>query len=223
MLLTRYGMREWLTATIAAVAIGTFFAWLGWWWAVAATALPWLAVALIFPSPLRRVRQELPPVAMLSPADGTVMAVDAVEHAEAVAGAATVIRIFLSVLNVHVNRSPCDGRIRALSHTPGRFHDARSPRCPTENECQLITMERDGGRLVGVRQIAGKVARRLVCDLRPGDLLRRGEPFGMIKVGSSTELILPRGEHGTVHVRPGDKVRAGLTTLATVSEVFVQA
>ncbi len=221
-------MREWLTATIAAAAIAAFFAWRGWWWAAAGTAVPWLAVALFFRSPLRRIRRDLPAGAMLSPADGTVTAVEEVEHSEAVAGPATVIRIFLSVLNVHVNRSPCDGRITALSHTPGRFHDARSPRSATENECQLITMERDGGRLVGIRQIAGKVARRIVCDLERGDVLRRGEPFGMIKFGSGTELILPRHrpqdagvlDHGyqiTVHVRPGDKVRAGLTTLATLS------
>ena len=141
MLLTRYGLREWLTATIVAGLVGSLFAWLGWWWAVGVTAVLWVAVAMFFRDPLRRVPHELPPERLLSPADGRVSAVCGVDHHEVIGGPATVIRIFLSVLNVHVNRSPCDGRVADLKHTPGRFHDARSPQCPVENESQLITVQ----------------------------------------------------------------------------------
>ena len=204
-----------MTATIVAAVLAAVFTWLGWWWAAAGSALAWLAVALFFRSPVRRVERDLPPGTMLSPADGTVSAVETVEHAEAVGGPATVIRVFLSVLDVHVNRSPHDARVVGLRYTPGRFHDARSALCPVENENQLITMEIEGGR-IGVRQIAGKVARRIVCDLRPGDRVARGQPFGMIKFGSSTELILPRPHDVTVRVRPGDRVKAGVTVVATL-------
>ena len=214
--LTVYGLREWLTATIVAAALGALFVWLGWWWAVGITLLVWLAVALFFRNPRRRVPRDLPPETMLAPADGVVTAVETVNRAEAVEGPALVIRIFLSVLNVHVNRSPGDGRVTSLKYTPGRFHDARSALCPSENEAQLIGVRLDGGQAIGIRQIAGKVARRIVCNLRQGDTLVRGKPFGMIKFGSSTELILPAPESIEVHVSVGDKVKAGVTRIATL-------
>lgn len=214
MLLTKYGLREWLTATVVAAALALVFGWLSWWWAVALTTLMWLAVVLFFRSPLRRVPRGLPPEVMLAPADGRVMAVTGVERGAAVEGPATVIRIFLSVLNVHVNRAPGDGRVTSLQHTPGRYHDARSAQCPTENEAQLIGVKLEGGTTIGIRQVAGKIARRIVCDLRTGETMRRGEPFGMIKFGSCTELILPPDVE--VHVRVGDKVKAGVTRVATL-------
>ena len=217
MLLTRYGIREWLTATLLAVVYGGVFAWLGWWPVVAVVAVLWLAAALFFRDPLRRLPRDLPPGAMLSPADGRVSAVSRVEHHEAAGGPAVVIRIFLSVLDVHVNRFPCDGEVVGLKYTQGRFHDARSPECPLENESQLVTVKVDGGRTIGIRQIAGKLARRIVCDLKPGDRLDRGRRYGMIKFGSSTELILPRELVAGIHVNEGDRVKGGVTLLATVA------
>jgi phosphatidylserine decarboxylase len=214
--LTRYGRREWLIASgVAALAV-TACAWWGWWWAVPVPVVLWLAVALFFRDPLRRVPRDLPPEVMLSPADGRVSAIVDVEGHEVVEGPATVIRIFLSVLNVHVNRSPGDGQVTGLAYRPGRFHDARTPECAEENESQLIAVRLDDGPAIGVRQIAGKVARRIVCDLRTGDRLRRGVRFGMIKFGSSTELILPRSHVAMVHVRAGDRVKGGITILATL-------
>ncbi len=216
MLLTRYGIREWLTATVFAVVVGGGFAWLGWWPAVAVVAVLWMAAAMFFRDPWRRPPRDLPPGAMLSPADGRISAVSRVEHHEAVGGPAIVIRIFLSVLDVHINRFPCDGEVVGLKYTRGRFHDARSPKCPLENESQLVTVELDGGRNIGIRQIAGKLARRIVCDLQPGDRLDRGCRYGMIKFGSSTELILPRDIVARIHVSEGDRVKGGVTVLATV-------
>ncbi len=217
MLLTKYGLREWLTATLIAVVLLVLFVRLDLWWAVAVVVVLWLAVAMFFRDPLRRAPRDLPRGAMLSPADGRVSAVSRAEHHEAAGGPAVVIRIFLSVLNVHVNRLPCDGEVVALKYTRGRFHDARTPECPLENESQLVTVKVGGGRTIGVRQIAGKVARRIVCDLRPGDRIDRGRRYGMIKFGSSTELILPQESVTEIHVREGDRVRGGVTLLATVA------
>ena len=216
-LLTKYGLRELLTATVIAAALIALFIWLDLFWAVAVVAVLWVAVAMFFRDPLRRLPRDLPAGAMISPADGRVSAVSKVEHHEAAGGPAVVIRIFLSVLNVHVNRLPCDGEVVALKYTRGRFHDARSPECPLENENQLVTFRVDGGRTIGVRQIAGKIARRIVCDLRPGDRLGQGRRYGMIKFGSSTELILPQELVSEIHVSEGDRVRGGVTLLATVA------
>ncbi len=217
MLLTRSGRREWLLATIAATLGLIVFALMGWWWAAAATGGLWLAVASFCRDPARRLPADLEPGAMLSPADGRVTAVERADHHPAAAGPAVVIRIFLSVLDVHVNRSPCSGQVRELEYTPGRFHDARSPESARENESNLITMQLAGGESIGVRQVAGKVARRIVCALRVGDRLARGERFGMIKFGSTTELILPRPDDVEVRVQVGERVKGGLTRLATVS------
>ncbi len=217
LLLTKYGLRELLTATVMAAALIALFVWLDLWWAVTAVVILWVAVAMFFRDPLRRVPRDLPAGAMLSPADGRVMEVSRVEHHEAAGGPAVVIRIFLSVLNVHINRLPCDVEVVAIKYTRGRFHDARTPECPLENENQLVTFRVDGGRTIGVRQIAGKIARRIVCDLRPGDRLDQGRRYGMIKFGSSTELILPQELVSEIHVREGDRVRGGVTLLATVA------
>jgi phosphatidylserine decarboxylase len=214
--LTKYGRREWLIATAVAAVLVAACAWWDWWWAAPVPVVLWLAIAGFFRDPLRRVPRDLPPEVLLSPADGKVSAVVQADGHETVEGPATVIRIFLSVLDVHVNRAPGDGQVTGLDYRPGKFHDARTAQCAAENESQLIAMRLDNGPAIGVRQIAGKIARRIVCDLRQGDRLRRGGRFGMIKFGSSTELILPRSHVAEVHVRPGDRVKGGLTVLATL-------
>jgi phosphatidylserine decarboxylase len=223
--LTLYGLREWgiITAAAALLAIGA--AWLGWWWAVVLIAVVWIAVMSFFRDPIRRVPTDLPEGTMLSPADGVVSAVETVERHVATGGRAVVIRIFLSVLNVHVNRAPFDGVVRHVVHTPGKFLNAQTEASAHENESNLITMQIGAADLddanaerIGVRQVAGLVARRIVCPLREGDRLVRGQKFGMIKFGSTTELILPRPDDVQVRVKKGDKVRGGLTVLAVLPE-----
>jgi phosphatidylserine decarboxylase len=158
---------------------------------------------------------------MLSPADGVVRAVLDVESHEAVGGApAKVIRIFLSVLNVHVNRAPCDCEVVSLHPRPGQYLNAQTEESASVNESNLIVLKTAAGGVgderIGLRQVSGMLARTIVCPIKPGARLARGEKFGMIKFGSTTELILPRPTHVTVHVKKGDTVRGGLTLLATL-------
>lgn len=217
MLLTRYGLREWGAATAVAAMAAVAAVWAGWPWATAGVALLWLAVVAFFRDPMRRVPSDLDPGVMLSPADGRVSKVEILPHHEAVDGPAVLVRIFLSVLNVHVNRSPCDGEVESVSHRPGRYLDARSEESAKVNESLLTVLRTTGGERVGVRQVSGAIARRIVCPLRPGDRLRRGQRFGMIKFGSTTELILPRPRDVTVLVREGETVKGGLTSLARLA------
>ena len=154
---------------------------------------------------------------MLCPAEGKIRAIETVAHHEAVGGPATVIRIFLSVLDVHINRSPAAGEVVSVRHTSGAFHDARTPQSATENESNLIVLKLDDGQTIGVRQIAGKIARRIVCRLKVGDRVDAGQRFGMIKFGSSTELILGNRTEVALHVAVGQRVKAGLTVLATIA------
>ena len=221
--LSRYGRREWLTITVVcAIAVVACVAW-QWWWAVVVLGVVWTAGAGFFRDPWRSVPSDLPEGVMLSPADGTISKVFRVESHEATGGPAQVVRIFLSVLNVHINRSPYDGEVTALKHTPGKYHDARSEISAEANESNLITLRIEGGETIGVRQVSGAIARRIVCPLNTGDRLTRGEKFGMIKFGSTTELIMPRPDDVEVLVEEGDTVKAGLTMLARLSPKEDQA
>lgn len=153
--------------------------------------------------------------AIVSPADGVVAEVAELEHYDFIDGPAVRIGIFLSIFNVHINRAPRAGRVAAMHYKPGEFLNALNPESAIRNEFMWIGMEdelRPGMRLA-VRQISGLIARRIVCALRPGQIVRRGENFGMIKLGSRTELILPQGAV-RVEVAVGQKVQAGSTVLA---------
>jgi phosphatidylserine decarboxylase len=215
MLLTGYGLREWLTILVVSLLLALAAAWFSLWWAVAAIAIVCLALLSFFRDPLGRRPKTNDPKDFVSPADGTVSAVFTVESHEGTGGQpALVIRIFLSVLNVHLNRSPCDGEVVSVVHTPGKYLDARTEESAKVNESNLIVMRVATGELLGVRQVSGAIARRIVCPIAAGDRLKRGERFGMIKFGSTTELILPHPGRSTALVKKGDKVVGGVTILA---------
>ncbi len=218
MLLSPYGLREWLTITVLAVLLGGIAAWFGLWWLTGIVLILWLAGVAFFRDPVRRIPEDLEPGTMLSPADGVVKSVLTVDHHEVTGGPAMVIRIFLSVLNVHINRSPIDGEVAEITYRPGKFLDARKEESAKVNESNLVVLRMDSGDLVGVRQISGAIARRIVCPLQIGDRLSRGQRYGMIKFGSTTELILPRPHETNIRVKPGQSVRAGVHVLAVLPQ-----
>ncbi|MBX3434226.1 MAG: phosphatidylserine decarboxylase family protein [Pirellulales bacterium] len=155
------------------------------------------------------------PDAIVSPADGTIAEVTELDHYDFLDGPAVRVGIFLSIFNVHVNRSPRAAVVAALDYKPGEFLNAINPESAIRNEYMWIGLEdalRPDVRMA-VRQISGLIARRIVCALKPGQPLARGEKFGMIKLGSRTELVLPR-EAVRVEVAVGQKVQAGTTVLA---------
>lgn len=155
------------------------------------------------------------PAAIVSPADGVIAEVTELDHYDFIDGPAVRIGIFLSIFNVHINRAPRAGRVVAMHYKPGEFLNALNPESAIRNEFMWIGFEEEGqpGMRYAVRQISGLLARRIVCALRPGQPVRRGEKFGMIKLGSRTELILPR-DAVRVEAAVGDVVRAGSTVLA---------
>lgn len=152
---------------------------------------------------------------VLAPADGKV--VEVAHDAEGPDGSRVLrVMIFLSIFDVHINRSPCAGRVREVSYRPGQFLNALRPEADTRNESNTVVID-PAGPLPGpirVRQIAGVLARRIVCTAQVGDELAGGQRFGMIKLGSRTEVCLPQDPGWDVLVAVGDKVKAGLTVLA---------
>ena len=147
---------------------------------------------------------------LVSPADGKVIEITQLDHDDFVGGPAVRIAIFLTLFNVHVNRMPCRARVIRLKYSPGKFLNASSPEASTQNESMWIGLEQDEApyRRMVCRQVSGLVARRIVCDLRPGQVFQRGAKFGMIKLGSRTELIVP-AEGFEVRTHVGQWIKAG--------------
>ena len=225
MLLTRYGFREWGLATaIAAVIIllvlidaayGSPVNPVPVWVIIIPVIFGWCVVAGFFRDPIRRIPRDLPDGTMLSPADGVISAIEHVDAHEATNGQpAIIIRIFLSVLNVHVNRAPCDCTVLGTVYRKGKFLNAQTPESAQVNESNVILLEFPDGEAFGMRQVSGMIARCIVCPLQQGDTLTQGCRWGMIKFGSTTELILPRPDDVDVHVQTGDRVTGARTTLA---------
>jgi phosphatidylserine decarboxylase len=161
------------------------------------------------------------PEALISPADGTVTDVLELPAESFVGEPCLRVGIFLSVFDVHVNRTPLAGTVQHLAHRPGAFLDARDPACSDRNEAMdlgLVVNFPSGQRRVLVRQIAGAIARRIICPGPVGRVLRQGERYGMIKFGSRTEVFVPRSLVAEVLVKPGDKVQGGRHVLARLKE-----
>jgi phosphatidylserine decarboxylase len=179
-----------------------------------AAAVPFVALAVFVLCFFRDPERKPPPgdEVAVAPADGRVTDIEEVLEPHFLGGKALRIGIFLSVFNVHVNRVPLDGKVRFARHTPGRHHDVRDPRCKSENEWNLVGFEGARGPFA-VRQVAGMVARRIVCPLREGDPVVRGQRMGMIKFGSRTELLVPVGARVKVETAVGRKVKGGESVL----------
>ena len=173
-----------------------------------------LAVYAFFRSPRRSLPADWTRDQMISPADGVISSIEHHDRHPDLDAPAVVIRIFLSVLDVHVNRWPCHGTVTLNRHVPGRHHDARSDRCHMENEHNLVMLRREDQKMIGVRQISGLIARRIVCPVDLGDQTEAGAVYGMIKFGSSTELILPDPQLVEINVEVGQRVRGGETVFA---------
>ncbi|MGC8559533.1 MAG: phosphatidylserine decarboxylase [Phycisphaerae bacterium] len=174
-------------------------------WAAVIPAVMTLACLLFFRDPLRRVSSR--PDVMVSPADGVVTEIAVVES-KRLSGDVLRVSIFLSVLDVHLNRSPCRGTVHSVNFEAGRFLDARHPESGVQNQSNNLVINTSYGPIV-VRQIVGAIARRIICPVREGHVLDRGECFGMIAFGSRTELLVSGPERWTLCVKVGDKVRAG--------------
>jgi len=187
-------------------------------WAFGAPALAavcWLAMlacVAFFRDPARR--STAPPEVVLAPADGKVLSVGSAPAAMAGIGLPQQISIFMSPANVHVNRAPISGTVREARHIAGAKLPAFRDKASELNEHSFVLLEGMVGT-VAYKQIAGSLARRVVCDLTPGQTVSRGERVGLIKFGSRVDLFLPG--HAVVEVNPGQHTRAGLTAVARLS------
>lgn len=181
-----------------------------------AVAVPFVVLACYFTYFFRNPDRTIPTDEHLvvSPADGTVQDVVELEDDDFVKGPCTKIIIFLSVFNVHVNRSPIAGEIKCQKYVCGRFRPAYKDEVGFENERHMLGIENKKGFRVTVTQIAGILARRIVSWVTLDDNMSKGQVYGLIKFGSCTELVVPRNVE--VLVKKGDKVRGGESVLGRI-------
>jgi phosphatidylserine decarboxylase len=165
-------------------------------------------VAYFFRDPERSSPTE--PGLLLAPADGKIVAVKPLQH-DLGQPAGTLVSTFLSVFDVHINRAPMSGTVVDVRYQPGKFLPAFRSDASDLNEQNMVTLQAGETRVV-IKQIAGVLARRIVCHVKAGDTLRPGERFGLIRFGSRVDLLIP--PEFTVYARPGQHVRGGESVLA---------
>jgi phosphatidylserine decarboxylase len=192
-------------ALLIAGLIGALTAWI--------YALPFVILAgfflFFFRDPERAIT--VSPAAVLSPADGRVMIAGPPIGKELPAGTWQQVSIFLSPTDVHVNRMPVGGRVMKVQYHPGKFLPAYKTEAGDLNEYTEVWVEHEG-QVIVFRQIVGILARRIVCRVREGDMVKPGDRFGVMKFGSRMDVFVP--SDATLLVKPGDKVVGGVTVIA---------
>jgi phosphatidylserine decarboxylase len=195
---------------IGAAAFTTLvLALIGWGGAAVSALVVTLAIACFFRDP-DRVTPRLAN-ALVSPADGKVVVARLLEDSPIYGGSCVQVSVFMSVFNVHVNRAPIGGEVMRMAYHPGKFVAANLDKSSDLNERNLVTLESGGGQKIVVVQIAGLIARRIVCGLAVGDRVQKGQRYGMICFGSRLDVFMP--PDAQLNCRLGDKVKAGTSIL----------
>jgi phosphatidylserine decarboxylase len=187
------GLLGWTVVTLVAGGITLFTAW-------------------FFRNPARVVPQG--PGLVVAPADGTVIAIEEEFEPRFIKDRGVRLSIFLNVFDVHVNRIPCEGVVEDIQYQPGAFLVANKPEATLKNEQNALFLRTAQGAKVLCVQVAGLIARRIVCWLSPGDRVMRGERFGLIRFGSRTDTFLPLGTD--LRVAVGDRVKGGETIVGVL-------
>ncbi|MBI3398003.1 MAG: phosphatidylserine decarboxylase family protein [Deltaproteobacteria bacterium] len=180
-------------------------------WLLGLHGISWffLALTIFIVSFFRDPEREIPagPDSIVSPADGRIIIAEKVFEDRFLKQDALKISIFMNVFNVHVNRAPASGKVLGIFYNHGKFFSADKDKASLENEQNALLIEADNGKNFVVNQIAGLIARRIVCYAKQGDVLEKGKRFGMIRFGSRLDVYLP--VDCRINVKIGDKVKAG--------------
>jgi phosphatidylserine decarboxylase len=181
--------------------------------AILASVIFYLLILQFFRNPIFSIVQNTKHV--LAPADGKVVVIEETEETEYLKGKRKQISIFMSPVNVHVNRMPVGGRISFYKYHPGKYLVAWHPKSSTENERTTVAVKTKDGVEVLFRQIAGALARRIKCYVKEGQVLEQGQEFGFIKFGSRVDIFLPLDAKVTVNI--GDITKGGRTIIAELA------
>jgi phosphatidylserine decarboxylase len=215
---TRHGFREMLIGSLVLVVIAIGLGWA--WWPLALIILPiliWLFA--FFRDPERSVPADQH--VRVSPADGKVSDITEIAHDDLLGGPCIRVGIFLSVFNVHINRSPCDGKVVQIIYKHGKFINAMSHGdASAQNESNTVVLAEPGNGqpIAVVKQIVGLIARRIICTVTKDEQVTRGQRIGMIKFGSRTELYIPKSLEPQIKVSVGQTVQGAADIIAVLGK-----
>jgi phosphatidylserine decarboxylase len=198
---------------IPTALVAMVFSFTGMFWTASCFYLLTIFIVWFFRNPERRIPGG--DAVIVSPADGRILKIEVVDGGELIAGERQKICIFMNVFNVHVNRAPCSGTVSSIRYYPGKFLSADLDKASELNEKNAILIRSDRGSDILTVQIAGLIARRIVCWIMEGMYVKTGERIGMIRFGSRLEVFLPTD--AAIHVQRGDKVKAGETVLGSLA------
>jgi phosphatidylserine decarboxylase len=216
--LTRHGFKEMLIGSLALIVVAVGVGWA--WWPLALIVIPLLLWLFAFFRDPERVVPDDQHV-MVSPADGKISDITELPNHGLLGGPCVRVGIFLSVFNVHINRSPCDGKVVEVIYKRGKFINAMSHNQASEqNESNTIVLAEPAGerRVAVVKQIVGLIARRIIFIAERDELLKRGQRIGMIKFGSRTELYIPMWLEPKIQVSVGQTVRGAADIIAILGQ-----
>jgi phosphatidylserine decarboxylase len=205
--------REGIPFIIIGTGLTCIFLILNWKFLASPLAVLTLLIIYFFRDPNRTLINE--ERAVLTPADGKVISIEKLNNTDNPLKAPAIkISIFMSIFNAHINRIPIKGKIAQLSYHPGKFFPANRDKASLYNEHNIVTLETDQRKKIVLIQIAGLIARRIVCWVKKGDLVETGQRFGLIRFGSRLEVYLPSDT--TLMVKKGEKVKAGQTVIGYI-------
>ena len=198
---------------IFSLVVTVFVAFFGRGWLIISFVLITFFIVWFFRNPERSFQDE--EKVLISPADGKIIKIENVELNGTISGRFKKVSIFMNVFNVHVNRAPYSGKIEAINYHEGKFISANLDKASQDNERNEIMIRTEDGRSVWMVQIAGLIARRIVCWVDVGANIKKGERCGLIRFGSRVDVYLP--EDSIISVKLKDKVKAGQTSLGYLS------
>ena len=198
---------------IFSLVVTVFVAFLGLCWLIISFVFITFFIVWFFRNPKRSFQDE--EKVLISPADGKIIKIENVEVNGTISGRFKKISIFMNVFNVHVNRAPYSGKIEAINYHEGKFFSANLDKASQDNERNEIMIRTEDGRRVWMVQIAGLIARRIVCWVDVGANIKKGERCGLIRFGSRVDVYLP--EDSIISVQLKEKVKAGHTSLGYLS------
>jgi phosphatidylserine decarboxylase len=198
---------------VFSLVITIFIAFLGIGWLTILFVFITFFIIWFFRNPERSFQEE--EKVLISPADGKIIKIENVEVNGTISGRFKKISIFMNVFNVHVNRAPYSGKIEAINYHEGKFFSANLDKASLDNERNEVMIRAEDGRPIWTVQIAGLIARRIICWVNVGATINKGERFGLIRFGSRVDVYLPKDSR--ISVKLTDKVKAGQTVLGYLS------
>eukprot|EP00752_Nemacystus_decipiens_P015987 g14292.t1 len=216
-MLSKHAKQECITIAAVGFMLGVAVVLIGLWWLLVLILPATFALLAFFRDPERRTPTQRG--VMVAPSDGRISSIHDIEHFGPLDGPATCVRIFMSVLDVHINYSPYHTAVESIAHTPGEHLNTLKPESAEDNENNLLVLVHPNRqyKMAAVRQVAGMLARTIVCHVHEEQVIQRGQRIGLIKLGSTTELYIRKDLSPRLQVKEGQRVTGGVTVVAQIT------